>query len=126
MAVQFVSHIAEVKHSTSAALNRSAEIIGGMMESHAKDLCQVKTGRLRGSITHEVEAGEQIVIAVGTNVEYAPCVELGHNQEPGRYVPAIGKRLVRSWVPGRPFIRPSVEDHIADYREVVETECAGL
>ena len=126
MAVQFVSHIAEVKQATSAALNRAAEIIGGMMESNAKDLCPVKTGRLRGSITHEVEAGEQITVAVGTNVEYAPYVELGHNQEPGRYVPAIGKRLVRSWAPGHPFIRPAVENHVSDYREVVETECAGL
>lgn len=127
MAAQFVSHIAEVKHATSAALSRAAEIIGGMMESHAKDLCPVNSGRLRNSITHETEdGGSQVIVAVGTNVEYGPYVELGHSQEPGRYVPAIGKRLVRSWVPGRPFIRPAVENHVAEYREIVETECKSL
>lgn len=34
-------------------------------------------------------------------VEYAEYVEYGHRQQPGRFVPAIGKRLVHSWVHGR-------------------------
>ena len=34
-------------------------------------------------------------------VEYASYVEYGHRQQPGRFVPAIGKRLVYSWVHGR-------------------------
>lgn len=34
-------------------------------------------------------------------VEYAEYVEYGHRQHPGRFVPAIGKRLVHSWVHGR-------------------------
>lgn len=34
-------------------------------------------------------------------IEYASYVEFGHRQTPGRYVPAIGKKLKRSWVPGR-------------------------
>lgn len=32
---------------------------------------------------------------------YPIYVEYGHRQQPGRYVPAIGKRLVKAWVPGQ-------------------------
>ena len=35
------------------------------------------------------------------NIEYAPFVENGHRQEVGRYVPAIGKRLVRGFRRGQ-------------------------
>ena len=44
--------------------------------------------------------GNNYVIDVTNDVEYASYVEFGHRQTPGRYVPAIGKRLKSSWVPG--------------------------
>ena len=44
------------------------------------------------------------------NIEYAPYVENGHRQEVGRYVPAIGKRLVRSFVEGKHMLRDSLFD----------------
>lgn len=34
-------------------------------------------------------------------VKYADYVEFGHRQEPGRFVPAIGKRLKKGFVPGQ-------------------------
>ncbi len=34
-------------------------------------------------------------------VEYANYVEFGHRQTPGRYIPAIGRRLKKAWVPGK-------------------------
>lgn len=40
-------------------------------------------------------------INVYNNIYYASYVEYGHRQRRGRYVPAIGKRLVKSWVNGR-------------------------
>ena len=44
----------------------------------AKRLCPVDTGRLRSSITNELGAdGQGLMASVGTNVEYAPYVELG-------------------------------------------------
>ena len=44
----------------------------------AKHLCPVDTGRLRSSITNEIgQADQGLVAAVGTDVEYAPYVELG-------------------------------------------------
>lgn len=45
--------------------------------------------------------GTSYVIIVKNPVHYASYVEYGHRQEPGRYVPAIGKRLKVSWVPGK-------------------------
>lgn len=44
--------------------------------------------------------GDMYQIEVINPVEYSSYVEHGHRQEPGRYVPAIGKRLVNSWVDG--------------------------
>lgn len=34
-------------------------------------------------------------------MEYSSYVEFGHRQTPGRYVPALGKRLKKGWVQGR-------------------------
>lgn len=38
---------------------------------------------------------------VYNTVKYAPYVEYGHRQTPGRFVPALGKRLKKTWVPGK-------------------------
>ena len=40
-------------------------------------------------------------------------------QQPGRYVPAIGKRLVASYVAAKPFLRPAIEDHTTEYTEIL-------
>lgn len=45
-----------------------------IVENQAKINCPVKYGTLRNSITHEVEGLQGVV---GTNIEYAPYVELG-------------------------------------------------
>lgn len=49
-------------------------------------------------------------ITITNPVYYASYVENGHRQKPGRYVPAIGKRLVKSWVAGKHFLRQAEED----------------
>ncbi len=46
-------------------------------------------------------------IEIKNTVEYASYVEHGHRQTPGRYVPAIGKRLKANWVEGKHFQRDS-------------------
>jgi phage gpG-like protein len=81
-----------------------------LVEREAKQEAPVKTGRLRSSITSKVSP-ETIPLwaKVGTNVEYASFVEYGHRQEVGRYVPAIGKRLVQPFVAARPFMAPAYE-----------------
>ena len=59
-----------------------------MVERDAKKLCPVDTGRLRSSITHEIQGTTG---RVGTNVEYARAVELGtEKQSPQPYLrPAL-------------------------------------
>lgn len=59
-------------------------------------------GNLRRSWTvGEIEKhGEIYKIEIINPTEYASYVEYGHRQKPGRYVPAIGKRLKAGWVKG--------------------------
>nr|DAU55299.1 MAG TPA: type I neck protein [Bacteriophage sp.] len=45
--------------------------------------------------------GSTYQIELVNNTEYASYVEYGHRQTPGRYIPAIGKRLKKSWVEGQ-------------------------
>ena len=118
--VSVTSHAGAVNSEVDAAIKRALEICGGKAETYAKQLCPKDTGRLQNSITHKPEGTDTEVI--GTNVEYAPFVEFGHHQEPGRFVPAIGKRLVASYVPGKPFLGLSLENHIGEYRQVFENE----
>ena len=42
----------------------------------------------------------QYIVTIVNNTEYVSYVEYGHRQTPGRYVPALGKRLKASWVKG--------------------------
>ena len=47
------------------------------------------------------KSGNNYHIDIINPVEYASYVEYGHRQTPGRYVPALGKRLKQGWCPGR-------------------------
>ena len=106
MSVTFVSHAKEVLSAEQAARNHALEIIGGKAESYAKKLCPVDTGRLRNSITHQQYDDNTEVI--GTNVEYAPYVELGtHKQK------------------AQPYLRPAAENHSAEYKEIIKAVMAN-
>lgn len=79
---------------------------------------KVNGGTLLNSIRTEVSGSEG---RVGYVAKYAPHVEYGHRQTPGRYVPAIGKRLKASYVPGQHFFKPVVErERTAFQRRVQE------
>lgn len=60
--------------AVSLALEASALLV----EGQAKALAPVYTGNLRNSITHKVEKKEA---RIGTNVYYAPFVELGTSKQ---------------------------------------------
>lgn len=51
---------------------------------------------------------------VTNSVDYGMASNYGHWQEPGQYVPAIGKRLVHYWVPGTYALERSLDE--AEYR----------
>lgn len=84
------------------AIDRALEEIGLAAEGYAKRACPVDTGNLRNSITHAVASSEDAVY-VGTNVEYAPYVELGT-----RYAQA------------QPFLRPAATEHGSTYRSILK------
>ena len=153
--VEVTSNVDLAKKRMRNAMNYAAEMIGGIVEGHAKELCPVDTGVLRNSILH-LRSGEtetkvwvanprdkngaptgfnthkatvsvpaetdedKVSVYIGTPVEYAPYVELGHHQQPGRYVPAIGKRLKQSFVKGKPFLRPACENSTAEINKAIE------
>lgn len=68
----------ELFESPSGEVARDLQRRALQVERAAKQLCPVDTGRLRSSITNEIgQDGEGLVAVIGTNVEYAPYVELG-------------------------------------------------
>lgn len=109
----------DVEKCTEESILQALEMIGLKAESYAKMRCPVDTGLLANSIAHAV-AGEEYKVYIGSNVYYAPYVELGHHQTPGRFVPQIGKRLKASWVQPKPFIKPAVMEHIEEYEQILE------
>lgn len=85
------------------ALTKGLEEIGQVAEGYAKKACPVDTGRLRNSITHQVRPSEKSVY-IGTNVEYAPYVELGTSR-----------------MKPQPFLRPAAADHEGTYKKIFES-----
>lgn len=124
MSVKFTSYKQEVLSWIALKKARALEICGGTAERYAKDNIEknhsVRTSVLVNSIAHEQR--DENTEVIGTGVKYAPYVELGHHQEPGRYVPAIGKRLKASFVQGKPYLRPAVEDHQNEYAKIIKSE----
>lgn len=97
----------EVATALSQAFDRALEKIGLTAERYAANLCPVDTGRLRNSITSTVDSGEKAAY-IGSNVEYAPYVELGTSR-----------------MKAQPFLRPAAQDHGAEYQAILEAELRG-
>ena len=116
--VEVIDNSEETIDAKDEAIRRALEAVGIQAEGHAKIKCPVDTGRLRGSISHQVGSGFDSSVYIGTNVEYAPSVEYGHKQQVGRYVPAIGKRLKRAFVPAKPFLKPAIEENLDEYKNI--------
>lgn len=64
--------------------------------------------------------GNEYIIEVVNPVHYASYVENGHRQEVGRYVPAIGKRLVNSWVDGKFMLKISEQELDSKVSQILE------
>lgn len=105
--VTFTSNRAAVLAAVSDAKKRALEIMGGKAESYAKQLAPVDTGRLRNSITHQ-QYDESTEI-IGTNVEYAPYVELGTKQQKAQ-----------------PYLRPAAENHADEYKAIWNNELSKI
>lgn len=66
------------------------------------------------------KSGNIYTIEVVNPVHYASYVENGHRQEVGRYVPAIGKRLVKSWVDGKFMLKISETELDGKLKSILE------
>ena len=91
----------EVEVGIERAIKAALEEIGQLAEGYAKKRCPVDTGRLRNSITHMTSGNSAYI---GTNVEYAPHVELGTRKQAAQ-----------------PYLRPAAADHASQYRQVLKT-----
>ena len=92
----------EVKSAMEKAIARGLEEIGLTAEAYAKLKCPVDTGRLRNSISHDVRDKE---VYIGTNVEYAPYVEMGTSR-----------------TRAQSFLKPAATEHSDEYKKIIETE----
>ena len=51
-------------------------------------------------VSNVQKRGSKYRVMISNSASYASYVNDGHRQRPGRYVPILGKRLVKSWVEG--------------------------
>ena len=102
--IEIESHREELIEEIKSKMPAILEMLGQAGENNAKfeitALGAVDTGNLRNSISH-TDDGEYAYI--GTNVEYAPYVEVGTSR-----------------MEERPFLRNAVLNHQDEYRRIFE------
>lgn len=120
---QLQSQIHQLGEKTGEFCDRCADRLAGELMTRAIERTPVDTGHLRRSY-HVIRDnhGREYARIVANNVEYAPYVEYGHRQEVGRFVPAIGKRLVREFVPGKHMLTNAAEDVRQIAPDLIEEE----
>ena len=100
MSYTYKDNTDEVLVALEMAKKRGLEAIGLTAEGYAKKDTPVDTGRLRNSISH---ATDDESAYIGTNVEYAPYVELG----------ARGRQGVH-------MLQRAATEHTAEYKQIKE------
>lgn len=85
----------------TAESNAKQEITKAVYDTPESKSGYVRTGRLRNSITYGVDTNEPAVY-IGSNVEYAPYVELGTSK-----------------MRARPFLKPAVENYAEEYKDLL-------
>ena len=124
-------HTAAILAQLEGAKERALERMGNQAVGYAQDLSPTpQTGALRNSITKKVDVSADEVY-IGTNVKYAPYVELGTGIYAegggGRPTPWAYQDEKGDWHHTRgqepqPYLRPAVEDHKKTYRNIVADE----
>ena len=88
--IDYEDNLDEVLGVLANAIDRGFRAIGETAVGHAQDKVPVKTGNLKNSIVYEVDRTDgKVTLNIGSNVEYAPYVELGTGiyAEGGRQTP---------------------------------------
>jgi HK97 gp10 family phage protein len=86
----------------AAESNAKQEITKAVYDTPESKSGYVRTGRLRNSISYGVDTDEPAVY-IGSNVEYAPYVELGTSK-----------------MRARPYLKPAVENYAGEYKDLLE------
>ena len=101
MSYTYKDNTDEVLSALEKAKKRGLEALGLAAEGHAKKYeTAVDTGRLRNSISH---ATDDEAAYIGTNVEYAPYIELGARGRDGLH-----------------FLQKAASNHTAEYKKLME------
>lgn len=113
--VTLTSNKDEILEALGEQLGQAMIAIGMAAESNAKQEITkvvydtpesksgyVRTGRLRNSISYGVDTDEPAVY-IGSNVEYAPYVELGTSK-----------------MRARPFLKPAAENYAQEYMDLLK------
>ena len=101
-----MTDLVTVGERIAAEVASAIEEAAALVEARAKELCPVRTGRLRDSIRAEVTeiAGDVLRAEVGTDVPYAAAVEMGTRRSAAQ-----------------PFLFPALEACGEDVRRLIET-----
>ena len=100
MEVDYKDNSQQILAALEKGKRNALTAIGATAETYAKKETPVDTGRLRNSISHTVD-GEAAYI--GTNVEYAPYVELGTSRAKAHHM-----------------LQKAATEHSAEYKQLAE------
>ena len=105
MDIKIESHLDDVMNAVDEATERALEAVALTAERYAKLNCPVDTGRLRNSISHDTDKDTAYI---GTNVEYAPYVELGTSKQKAKA-----------------YLKPAITEHSEEYKQIIEKYLKG-
>jgi len=92
----------KLKREVANTVHQKIEKACLMVESDDKRICPVDTGRLRASLTHEIEtAVNEVVGRVGTDVDYSIFVEYGTSRQSAQ-----------------PYLRPALKKNIPAIKQL--------
>ncbi len=101
---------------------------GVLAQGYATEYCPKDTGNLANSIDYGI-IDSDMQMQVGTNVTYAPYVELGTGiyaeEGNGRKTPWVYQDDEGRWhrtngMRARPYLRPAIEKHIDQYKDILK------
>ena len=139
--IKFTDNTPQLHEALDAWAARVLNIWGMKIQDYAQQLVPTGTedsthiegyvgGALKASLTYVVDVAQKTV-TVGSDLLYSIYVELGTGifaeKGDGRKTPWVWKDFNGKWhftrgMKARPFLRPAVEDHIDELRQIAVEE----